>query len=224
MIKVQKNDFIELDFTGKVKDTEEIFDSTRIEDAKKMGLKEPEKVKPVIIAVGHLMTLKGLDEDLLEKEIEKDYSVEIKPESGFGKRNPSLVRMIPLKAFAEQQVYPQKGMQFSLDGNIVRIVSVSGGRVLVDFNNPLAGKDLVYNYRINKKIEDISEKINALQNFFFRKNFEFSLNEAEKTITFKVEKNISKYLELMSQSFKEILGFEVKTEILEPTEKTKKEN
>jgi len=29
---------------------------------------------------------------------------------------------------------------------------------MVDFNNPLAGKDIVYNIKVLRKIEDINEK------------------------------------------------------------------
>ena len=101
-------------------------------------------------------------------------------------------------------------MQLSLDGALVKVVSVSGGRVLVDFNNPLAGKVVLYNYKVLRKIEDQNEKVNALQDFFFRKRFEFSIKDKE--VLFKVEKGIGKFIEMMSKPFEDILGLKIKVE------------
>lgn len=208
---IKKHDFIELAFVGKIKETGEIFDTNVEEEIKK--IKSNFEAKPYLISVGHSMTIKGLDNDLEGKEVGKEYTSEFKPEDAFGKRNPSLIRMIPIKLFLEQQIMPQKGMQLSLDGSLVKIVSVSGGRVLVDSNNPLAGKVVSYKYRIVRKITDEKEKVNALQDFFFRKKFDFDLKE--KDLTFKVEKNLQKFVEVMANPFKEILGLNVKCEIVE---------
>ncbi|OYT40391.1 MAG: peptidylprolyl isomerase, partial [Desulfurococcales archaeon ex4484_58] len=48
-------------------------------------------------------------------------------------------------------------------GGVQGIVkSVSGGRVVVDFNHPLAGKTLVYRVKVIAKLEDPVEKLKAL--------------------------------------------------------------
>jgi len=221
MVLTEKNDFIELDFTGIIKDTKEVFDTTVKVDADKIGVKDSSKVKPVIISIGNKMTVKGLDEDLTGKEIGKEYSVELKSEDAFGKRNPSMIKMIPLKLFIEQRIMPERGMQLSLDVMVVKIISVSGGRVLVDFNNPLSGKVVVYNYKVLRKVEDIKEKINALQEFFFRRTLEFEIDG--KDLTLKVDKNMQKFIEMMSKPFEEILGFKVKTEVVSEKKEDKKE-
>ena len=39
-------------------------------------------------------------------------------------------------------------MAIQLDNTIARVLSVSGGRVTMDFNNPLAGKEIDYKYKI----------------------------------------------------------------------------
>jgi FKBP-type peptidyl-prolyl cis-trans isomerase 2 len=170
------------------------------------------------------MAIKGLDDALNGKEVGKEHSIEIKPEEAFGKRDPNMVKMIPLRAFIQQKVYPEKGMQLSLDGMIVKILSNSGGRVLVDFNNPIAGREVIYKFTIIKKIEEIKEKVNALQEFFFRKKFDFELKD--KKIIFTVQKGLSKFLEAVSKPIEEILGLSIEikeTDIKEKTEdKTEK--
>ena len=60
-------------------------------------------IKPFTLAVGNKMLPTGFDNDLIDKEVGKEYTVDLKPEVAFGKRNPQMVRMIPTKHFIEQK-------------------------------------------------------------------------------------------------------------------------
>jgi len=219
MVVVQNSDFVEIEFTGKFKDTNEIFDTNSKPEIDKKKLNF--EAKSYVICVGKGMSIKGLDRDIEGKEIGKEYSAEFSPEDAFGKRNPSLVRMIPLKFFIEQKIMPQKGMQLSLDGAIVKVISVSSGRVLVDFNNPLAGREVLYTYKLVRKLEDVKEKVNSLQDFFFKKRFDFDVKDKE--VTFKVEENLKRFIEMMAKPFADILGMKIKAEAITKKEEVKQE-
>lgn len=208
---IQKNDFIELSFTGKISNTDEIFDTTIEADASAQGFKT-EGIKPQILSVGHKMLPKGFDEDLENKEEGKEYTLNLTPEQAFGKRNKDLVRMIPTKHFHEQKIAPERGMQLNLDGQIVKVLSSDKGRTLVDFNNPLAGKPVTYTYKINKKVTDQKEKIIALQDFFFRQIFDYEIKD--KKITFKVPKEAEQFIKMFSPKFEEIIDLKVETEVI----------
>lgn len=214
MANAVKNDFVEIEFVGRVKDTKEVFDTNSKIEIEKNKLNF--EAKPYIICIGKGMAIMGLDKVLDGKEVGKDYESEFNPEEAFGKRNPAMVRMIPLKVFIEQKIMPQKGMQLALDGTVVKVISISGGRVLVDFNNPLAGKAVSYSYKILRKLEDQGEKVNALQDFFFRKRFEFVIKDKE--VVFKVEAPLMKFIEMMSKPFEDILGLKIKAEAVEKKE------
>ena len=199
---IQKNDFIEIEFTGKSND--QIFDTTNKEDAKQMGLDA--NVKPVIIAVGHKMLVEGFDDELPGKEIGKKYTIKITdPQKGFGKRNPALIKTVPLRVFREQNMNPMPGMTVQLDNNIAKILSVSGGRISVDFNNPLAGKEIDYEFTVKRKVDDKKEKVDALQDFFFRQKFEFEIKDNK--VIFK-EAKIKPIVEMMAPKLKEISGYD----------------
>ncbi len=217
-MEIKKNDFIEIEFTARVKDGE-VFDTNIKEDAEKAGLKI--EAKPFVLCVGHDMIIPGFDESLNGKQVGEKYSEEFGPEKAFGKRNASLIRMIPTKAFLEQKIRPERGMQLALDGRLVKVVSVSSGRTLVDFNNPLAGKVVVYDFNVNKKLEDINEKVNALQDFFFRKRFDFDVSDK---VIFKVEEKMKPLVEMLGKNFEEMLGKKVEVEVVEekPKEKIEK--
>jgi len=216
---LSKGDFIEIEFTGKVKDGE-IFDSNKKEDLEKMheGHNHPIDAKPFVFCLGEDMFLKGVDDFLIGKPgTTKDYVIELEPEKAFGKRNPTLIQMMPLAVFKKHNMNPVPGIMFNFDGKLGKILTVSGGRVIVDFNNPLAGKNVVYQIKMIKKVDDLNEKINALNEFFFRKEIKFRVEG--KKLVIEIEKQMRGFAELFKDKFKEILGLEL--EVKESAEKPK---
>lgn len=212
----KKNDFIEIEFSAKTKDGG-VFDSNKKEELEKLHIGHNHKIeaKPFIFSLGQDMFLKGIDEFIIgrEEKFPSEYKIELTPEKAFGKRNPDFVQLMPTKVFTDQKVNPVQGMAFNFDGRIGRVISVSGGRVRIDFNNPLAGKDVVYEIKILKKVEDLNEKVRALNDFLFGKNFEFEIKD--KKLTLKAEKGMKNFIELFKDKYKEVLGLELKSEEVE---------
>jgi FKBP-type peptidyl-prolyl cis-trans isomerase 2 len=222
---IQKKDFIEIEFTGKIKDGE-VFDSNIKEDMKKLheGHDHPVEPKPFIFCLGQGMFLKALDDFLIGKKLGEKYEIELEPEKAFGKRESSLVQTIPMRFFKEQKLNPFPGVMLNFDGRPGKVLTVSGGRVMVDFNHTLAGKTVVYKIKIIKKITDLNEKIKAFNEFFFKKNFKFEVRE--KKLVVEVEKSLVKLVELFKDKFKEIFGLELEIKEIEEQkleEKNKKE-
>ncbi len=182
---LKQGDFIELDYTGKIKDTGLVFDTTRKDIAEKNDLQNRSAVyKPIIICIGENNVVSGLDSGLEGKEAGREYHMELKPEESFGKKNAKLIQLVSAAKFKEQKVSPYAGMQINIDGAIGTIKHVSGGRVMVDFNHPLAGLDVIYDIKINRLVEDDAEKVKAL--------FELKLNVPDKDIEVKIEGDTAK--------------------------------
>jgi FKBP-type peptidyl-prolyl cis-trans isomerase SlyD len=159
---MKKGDFVELEYTGRIKEGLIIFDTTDEKVAKENNIHSPQgSYGPVVVCLGQEQLLKGLEEELEGKEVGKDYTVELPPEKAFGKKNAKLIRMIPYSAFKKQGVEPQPGMQVNVDNMIGIIKTATGGRCLVDFNNPLSGRDVIYEVKVNKIITDDTEKIKS---------------------------------------------------------------
>jgi peptidylprolyl isomerase len=161
---LQKGDFILINYTAKVKETNEVFDTTIEETAKKEHLhKEGEVHEPKLVVIGEGWVLKELDENLTTMKLNKATSVEIPPEKAFGPRDPEKIKRVPLKQLLAKDVHnPTIGMRIEYGGKNATIRSIGAGRVLLDFNLPLAGKTLVYEVTVNKKLETNEEKIAAL--------------------------------------------------------------
>jgi peptidylprolyl isomerase len=160
---LQKGDFILIDYTAKVKETNEVFDTTNEETSKKERLhKEGEIYEPKLVVIGENWVLKALDESLTTMELGKTQTVEIPPKDAFGQRDPEKIRRVPLKQLTAKGTNPTIGMRIDYNGKTATIRSIGAGRVLLDFNPPLAGKTLVYDVTVNKKLETNEEKITAL--------------------------------------------------------------
>ena len=77
----KEGDFIEIEYTGAIKESGIVFDTTSIDVAKKNNLYDTHKeYGPIIICLGHEQLLKGLDQQIRDKELNKDYKIEVKAE------------------------------------------------------------------------------------------------------------------------------------------------
>jgi len=160
---IEKGDFLLISYVGKVKETNDVFDTTIEDVARKEKLyKEGEIYEPKLVVVGEGWVLKALDESLISFETGKKNSVEIPPEKAFGTRAPEKVRMMPLRRLIAKGITPQLGMRVEIDNKLATVRTIGAGRVQLDFNPPLAGKTLIYEVTIEKKIDEKAEKLATL--------------------------------------------------------------
>lgn len=212
----KKNDIIELAYTGYTAGN--VFDSNIESDLK--AAKSEAKPKKTIIVIGQNMVPKGLDAALENKEEGKEYKIDLKAKDAFGERDRTLLKTIPLKIFTDKKIMPRPGMAFAMDDALVKVVAVSGGRVITDFNNPLAGKDVSYKYSIKRILTDDKEKVSALFENLLRFVPQFDVNDKE--VVVKGQKALEIFVNAFKNKFKEILGKELLFQEVKPVENEKK--
>jgi peptidylprolyl isomerase len=160
---LEKGSLILIDYTAKVKDTNLTFETTREEEAKKSELYDAaRRYEPRLISVGEGWVLKGLDEALINANTGDKLNIEITPDKGFGERDPNKVRMIPLRKLGEKADEVRVGDTIELGERIGIVKFMGSGRVQVDFNHRLAGRTLIYDVEVTKKLKDDSEKVLSL--------------------------------------------------------------
>lgn len=160
---IETGTLVYVNYIAKVKDTNEVIEVTVEDEAKKLGVHDPSrKYEPKLIAVGEGWVLKGLDEALASANIGDKISVEIPPEKGFGQRDPTKVKMIPLRKFGEKASEVRVGDEVEVENKIGIVRFVGSGRAQIDFNHRLAGKTLIYDVDIMRKVETDKDKIIAL--------------------------------------------------------------
>jgi FKBP-type peptidyl-prolyl cis-trans isomerase 2 len=165
---LENGDFVRINYTGRIKDSGEVFDTTIEKVAKDSGNYDEKvtfKAAPMVMGAGH--AIKGLDEGLRGMEVGEKKKFDIPPEKAYGARDPNLVKVVPLKEFKKQGLRPAPGMMFEADGRTGKVQSVGGGRVRIDFNYGLAGKALDYEVTVEEKINKTEEKIRLLLEYHF---------------------------------------------------------
>ncbi|MEA1965842.1 MAG: peptidylprolyl isomerase [Euryarchaeota archaeon] len=169
---IENGDFIRINYTGRLKDGM-VFDTTDEEVAKEQGIyDENTRYDSFVIIVGKGHVVEGLDEDIVEKEVGYHGTVEIPQELGYGEHKTELVKTYPTSKFTET---PVKGMRAVVEGQEGLVVMTIGRRVRIDFNSPMAGKPLIFEYVIEEKIDDDLDKIKSLLQSYFRMDFDAEL-------------------------------------------------
>ena len=159
----QKGTLVLVDYTAKVKDTSEVFETTREADAKSSSIYDANiKYQPRLIAVGESWVLKGLDDALLNANVGDKVTIEVPPEKGFGTRDPSKVRMIPLRKLGDDAEKVSVGDAIEIDDRTGIIRFIGSGRVQVDFNHRFAGKTITYDLNVIKSLDTDQDKIMGL--------------------------------------------------------------
>ncbi len=159
-------DFIRINYIARL-ESGEIFDLTYEDFAKQQNAYNPKVIyRPIPIVVGGGFVIKGIDNALLAMNIGEKKVFSINPEEGFGQRDAKLVRVVPKRVFKEHNIDPRPGLVVDFSGVKGRVQSASAGRIMVDFNNPLAGKVLKYELEVIEKIEQPEGQVSALLEFY----------------------------------------------------------
>ena len=212
MAEVKSKDFVEIEYVGMIKDTGSVFDTNIEKVAKESAIgSKGHEFHPMVICVGENHMLKGLEEQIVGKQVGKEYTFEVSHDKAFGKKDTKLIQLIPTSKFLKQKIQPAVGLQLNIDGVFGIIKTVSGGRCYVDFNHPLAGKDLTYKVKINKIVTDDKEKLNALlHTHFHMHNPKIEITEgkavvqADAKIPKEAQVEFSKMVSLSVPSIKEV--------------------
>lgn len=226
---IKDNDFVEIDFTGKIKETGQIFDTTIKKVGIEGGLDPNAKYESSILCLGRGYIFEKIENSIKDSDIGKEIKIELSPEEGFGKKDAKLIQTMPTSAFRKENIQLRVGLNVTVNDKLGIVRTINGGRCMIDFNHPLSGKDLIYEVKVLKKIVDNKEKVSHIIKTELRID-DFKLEESklstgegkkpspiekEKIITITFEDKISKLLtaemkKVLIEKIKEITKITVK--------------
>ncbi len=155
--------FLLVDITVKDAKEDKIYQTTVEEVAKESGIYTERSVYlPVLVIPGETDLFPKVMEALKELNEGESFEVKLGPEEAYGPYDRGKVRVFSVKRLEREGIQPQVGATVYVDGQRGVIQSITGGRVTVDFNHPLAGRELVVSGRVIRKIEDDLEKVRAI--------------------------------------------------------------
>ena len=159
---LQDGDFVELDYTLRTTDDDEVIDTTHESVAEEAGIADEDNrdFTPRTIIVGDGHVFESVDESLRGSEVGDGDSVIITPEEGFGEYDPEEVRTVSADKIPEDDRYP--GATVQIDRQQGHIETIIGGRARVNFNHPLAGEELEYDYEIAAVVDDREQQAEGI--------------------------------------------------------------
>jgi len=202
---MNSGDWVKIDFTGKVRATGEVFDVTSAEEAKKCGAFEPKKkYGPALVIIGAGMVIPGVEHELLKMKPGEKRDFVVGPAEALGPRRPELIRVVPVSKFSKEKIAPFPGLWVSVDGRNAKVQSVSGGRVRIDFNHPLAGKELSYSVTIAEELKDTKKMVESLLDYY---GLSGDVEIVEKKAAITVDKRPGPFMEkLIGETLKKWAG------------------
>ncbi|WP_435194257.1 FKBP-type peptidyl-prolyl cis-trans isomerase [Natronomonas sp. EA1] len=174
---LQDGDFIRLAYTARTVEDGQLVDTTDEEVAEEEGVADQGTFEPrtIVLGAGHLF--EGVEEEIIGKEVGASGSVTISAEEAFGEHDESQVRTVAADKIPEDSRYP--GAQVNIDGEQGYLETIIGGRARVDFNHPLAGKAIEYEFEVLEEVTDQLEKARGLLGMFLDMDLEMHLETDE---------------------------------------------
>ena len=163
---VEDGDFVRLAYTLRTADGE-VVDTTDAEVAEDAEIDTDEyDFEPRVIVIGAGHVFESVDDALIGQEVGATGTVEISAEEAFGEYDDDEVRTVSANKIDEENRYP--GAQVQIDGDQGRIITVVSGRARVDFNHPLAGEDLEYEYEVLDLVDDREEQAASMLEMYLQ--------------------------------------------------------
>ena len=110
--------------------------------------------KPLEYVVGDKNIIPGLENAMLGMHVEEEKLITVEPKDGYGDVDPKAFKEFP-KTTMPKGAEPKVGMVLQAqapDGeNFPAVISaINGDKVMLDFNHPLAGKQLKFKVKVLK--------------------------------------------------------------------------
>ncbi|MFB6111974.1 MAG: peptidylprolyl isomerase [Halobacteriaceae archaeon] len=181
---IEDGDFLRIEYTVRTADDGEVVDTTDRDLAEEEGFDlEEREFGPRVVVVGGEELFDAVDEDLVGKAAGASNAVHIPAADAFGAYDEEEVRTVSADRIPEDERYP--GAHVDIDGQHGHVETIIGGRARVDFNHPLAGEDLEYEYEVVEVITHPVEMAKGLLQARFDVAPEISIetDEVEEEVT-----------------------------------------
>jgi len=167
---LSEDDFVRIDYTARTVEEGQLVDTTDPDVAEEEGVEDAQEFAPrtIVLDRGHIFPT--VEEDIIGKEVGDAGSVTVPAHEAFGEYDEEQVRTVSKDKIPEDDRYP--GAQVQIDGQQGFVETVIGGRARVDFNHPLAGEDVEYEYEIIGEVEDRQEMAEGLLELFLELDLE----------------------------------------------------
>ncbi len=135
---IEDNKVVSLEYEVRDSESKEVIDSNKGQ-------------KPLEFITGKSQIIPGLESKIKEMDLNEEGDVLVKADEAYGQRDENAVQTLPREQFAGIDL--KEGMTLYGQGENgetvqVTVKSFNDQEVTIDFNHPLAGKDLLFSVKI----------------------------------------------------------------------------
>ncbi|PSP68209.1 peptidylprolyl isomerase [Halobacteriales archaeon QS_1_69_70] len=178
---LQDGDFLRVAYTARTVEGDQLVDTTDEAVAEEEGVADQGTFEPRVIVLGEGHLFPAVEDDIRGREVGETGTVEVPAADAFGEYDEAEVETVSADKIDEDDRYP--GAPVQIDGQQGVLETIVGGRARVDFNHPLAGDDVAYEYELLDVVEDDLERAEGLLDMFLELDLEMWLetDEVEET-------------------------------------------
>jgi FKBP-type peptidyl-prolyl cis-trans isomerase 2 len=211
---IKENDFVMINFVGRITATGQIFDLTDKKVAEQENIKGDYNFSPILVIPGGNYVLKALSDSVIGKNVGDKYSIIVSPKEGFGEFDKKLIRTYGISVFRSNNINPSVGDMVLLDDKMATVLAINSGRVLVSYNHPLAGKELKYDIEILSIIENDLDKYSVIFQHYVGKAPE-KVNVNGENIKISTKEDVKPYIkDSIYVDIEKYINKDLKTEII----------
>ena len=158
-------DFVRVGYTARTAEDGHLVDTTDGDLAAEEGIDDDERdfgPRTIVLGEGHIFD--PVEEALVGTEVGDSGTATVSPEAGFGEYDDDEVRTVSAEKIPEDDRYP--GNRVTIDGEQGFVETIIGGRARVDFNHPLAGDTIEYDWEVVGTVDDREERAEELLQTF----------------------------------------------------------
>ena len=161
---LQYGEFVRVDYVARTVDDGSLVDTTDPAVAEDEGIETDRDLEPRTIVLGEGHVFEAVEESIIGSEVGDTGTVVVPAAEAFGEYDEEKVRTVSKDKIAEDDQYP--GAQVTIDGEQGFVETIIGGRARVDFNHPLAGDDIEYEWELLGTVDDREEQARGLLSMF----------------------------------------------------------
>ena len=142
-MSIKKDDKVAIEYEGRF-DNGEVFDTSQHEGHS----------HPLIFTVGSGQVIEGFDQAVIGMKQGEEKEATIAPKEAYGEYDERLKQDVPKSEFKlPRNQQPQVGMTMMMQSPQgyrvpVYVTAVEGNTVTIDLNHPLAGKTLIFKFKV----------------------------------------------------------------------------
>ncbi len=171
--KVKEGDMVFVDILGKTIEEDPkrniIFQASNPTDAQMLPNYDPKKIEqyvPDLAIIGKQGFIDDKVNEMITSGIKffEEKIVQLEPLDAFGERVGNKIEKVSAKQFKkDMNEEPRPGAQYKdKKGRTGTVLRAAQGRLLVDFNHPLAGKKIEYKIKVVDLIDGFDNQVKAL--------------------------------------------------------------